>query len=73
MRAVGDLVAFSSFRERQRSRETRRLHEVCREILAASVDAERLAAASAAPGERAVRLRRLHKFEDAQAYAATMG
>jgi len=69
---VGDLVAFSSFRERRRSRETRLLHEACGAILAASVAAERLAVAEAPPELRAVRLRRLRKFEDAQVYAATM-
>lgn len=70
---MGDLVAFSSFSERRRSREARQLHAVCRDILAASITAERVAAAIAPPGERAVRLRRLRKFEDAQAYAATAG
>jgi hypothetical protein len=70
---VGDLVAFSTFHERRRSRETRLLHGFCRHVLAASIMAERLAAADGPPEERAVRLRRLRKFEDAQAYAATLG
>jgi hypothetical protein len=70
---VGDLVAFSSFTERRRSRESRRLHAVCRDVLAASIVAERLAIATAPLEERAVRVRRLRKFEDAQAYADTTG
>jgi len=69
---VGDLVAFSAFNERRRSREVRLLHEACRAILAASVAAEQVAVVVAPPEQRAVRLRRLRKFEDAQAYAATM-
>jgi hypothetical protein len=67
------LVAFSAFRERRRSRETRLLHAMVGEILAASIAAERSAAASGPPAERAMRLRRLRQFEDARAYAATMG
>ena len=68
---MGDLVAFSSFSERRRSRESRWLHETCRTLLVASVDAERAAAVQGPPAERALRLRRLRKFEDAVAYAAT--
>jgi len=68
---VGELVAFSSFTERRRSRESRRLHEVCRAILAASIAAERMAVVMMRPEARAVHVRRLRKFEDAQAYAAT--
>lgn len=69
--AVGDLVAFSSFSERRRSREARWLHETCCALLAASVAAERAAVQGGAVAERAVRLRRLRKFEDAYGYAAT--
>jgi hypothetical protein len=68
---VGDLVAFSSFSERRRSRESRWLHETCRTLLAASVAAEQAAVLHGPPAERALRLRRLRKFEDAVAYAAT--
>ena len=68
---MGDLVAFSSFRERRRSREARWLHETCRALLAASVAAEQAAVLHGPPAERALRLRRLRKFEDAYAYAAT--
>jgi hypothetical protein len=70
---VGKLVAFSSFSERRRSREIRRLHEACRAILAASIAAERMAAAMLPPEARAVHVRRLRIFEDAEAYAATTG
>jgi hypothetical protein len=67
---VGDLVAFSSLRERRRSREVRWLHETCCALLAASVAAERAALLGSPPAERALRLRRLRKFEDAYGYAA---
>ena len=68
---MGDLLAFSSFTERRRSRESRRLHETCRALLAASIVAERAALALCPPAERAVHARRLRKFDEAQAYAAT--
>jgi hypothetical protein len=70
---MGDLVAIASFRERRRSAEARRLHDVCRALLAASVAAERVAAANGPPAERTLHLRRLRAFEDAQAYATTVG
>ena len=68
---MGDLVAFSSFNERRRSREARWLHETCRALLAASIAVEQAAALHGPPAERVLRLRRLRKFEDAYAYAAT--
>jgi hypothetical protein len=70
---MGELVAFSSFTERRRTRESRRLHEACRAILAASIAAERIAAATMPLRERTVHVRRLRKFEDAGTYAATTG
>jgi hypothetical protein len=70
---MGELVAFSSFAERRRTRESRRLHEACRAILVVSIAAERIAAATMPPEDRTVHVRRLRKFEDAEAYAVTMG
>jgi len=70
---VGELVALSSFSERRRSREARRLHAACRDILAGSIEATRLAVAASVPAERAVQLRRLRKLEEAQAYAEALG
>ncbi|HWP67104.1 MAG TPA: hypothetical protein VNO26_14495 [Candidatus Limnocylindria bacterium] len=70
---MGDLVAFSSFSERRRSRDARRLHEICCALLAASVTAERIAVCEGSAAECAVRRRRLRLFEDAWAYAASTG
>jgi hypothetical protein len=70
---VGDVIALAGYGERRRSREARRLHAVCREILAASLASARQTIADATPAERAVQLRRLHLFEEASAYAAALG
>jgi hypothetical protein len=66
---VGELIRFADVVRMRRRQESRRCHARCLGILAESVAAARLAAATAPPPERGVWLRRVRKLEALEAWA----
>jgi hypothetical protein len=70
---VGELIAFEEIVRMRRRRVSRAIHARCRVILAESVLAARTCLATAAVHERPVRLARLRKLEDLEAYADVLG
>jgi len=70
---VGELVAFEEIVRMRRRRVSRALHDRCRTIIAESVVAARAGLVGAPVHERPIRLSRLRKLEDLEAYADTLG
>jgi hypothetical protein len=70
---VGEVVAFQEIVRMRRRRRARALHLRCRALLAASVQQARRELLSAPAAERWVRLARLRKLEDLEAYVAAFG
>jgi hypothetical protein len=70
---VGEVIAFEEIVRMRRQRVARALHVRCRVILAASVAAARTELALAPAAERWVRVRRLEKLEELEAYASALG
>jgi hypothetical protein len=70
---VGELIAFEEIVRMRRRRVSRALHDRCRAILAESVTVARAGLAVAPAHERPVRLSRLRKLEELEAYADTLG
>jgi hypothetical protein len=71
--AVGEVVAFQEIVRMRRKRRAQALHLRCRAILAASVRQARTELYTAPAAERWVRMARLRKLEDLEAYAAAFG
>jgi hypothetical protein len=67
---VGELVPFAEVVRYRRRRESRRCHVRCLEIIAASVAAARVAAATSPARERAVWVSRLRKLEELETWAS---
>jgi len=70
---VGEVVAFQEIVRMRRRRRARALHLRCRVILAESVVWARAQMHGAPAAERWVRMARLRKLEELEAYAAAFG
>jgi len=66
------VIVLGEYARGRRRREARALHARCCAILAASVVHARVAAASAVPHERSMRIARLRKLEALEAYALAL-
>ena len=70
---MGEVIAFAEVARARRQRAARALHSACRGILATSVAAARAELVIAPADERGVRVARIRKLEELQAYAAAIG
>jgi len=70
---VGEVIAFEEIVRMRRQRVARALHAGCRTILAASVARAREECADAPPDEWWLRVTRLRKLEQLEAYASALG
>jgi hypothetical protein len=70
---VGEVIAFADVVLLRRRRTAQRVHARCLEILAESVALARAELPGAPAAERPVRVARLRKLEDVQAYASGLG
>lgn len=70
---MGEVIAYAEIARARRVRARRAVHAACRRIIADSVTAARADLAAAPPGEWPVRVARLRKLEELEAYAATIG
>jgi hypothetical protein len=70
---VGEVVAFQEIVRMRRRRRAQALQLQCRAILAAAVCQARIELGAAPAAERWVRLARLRKLEELEAYAAALG
>ena len=69
---MGEVIAFAEVARARRVRATRTLHAACRRIIAGTVAAARQELAAAPPHERWIRVARLRKLEELEAYAAAI-
>ena len=67
------MIAYAEVARARRVRATRAVHAACRRIIADAVVAARDALAAAPPDERSLRIARLRKLEELEAYAAAVG
>jgi len=70
---VGEVIAYAEIARARRVRTMRAVHATCRGIIADSVGAARADLAVAPPEEWGVRVARLRKLEELEAYAAALG
>ena len=70
---MGEVIAFAEIVRARRVRTNRAIHAACRRILERSVLAARVELAAAPPDERPIRMARLRKLEELEAYAAAVG
>jgi hypothetical protein len=70
---VGEVIAYAEIARARRVRTMRAVHAACRRIIADSVVAARADLIAAPPGEWSIRVHRLRKLEELEAYAATIG
>jgi len=70
---VGEVIAYAEIARARRVRTMRAVHATCRRIIADSVGAARADLASAPPDEWGIRVARLRKLEELEAYAAALG
>ena len=70
---MGEVIAFAEVVRARRERAARALHQACRRILTTTVVSARADLATAPAAERPVRLARLRKLEELEAYAAAIG
>jgi hypothetical protein len=70
---VGEVIAFAEIARARRVRTARSIHAACRRILEHTVHAARVELASAPPEEWPIRMARLRKLEELEAYAAAVG
>lgn len=70
---MGEVIAFADIIQMRRRRTARQLHARCCAILAASVAVAQVELAAAPARERWMRIVRLRKLEELEAYAATVG
>ena len=70
---MGEVIAFADIVQMRRRRTAQRLHAHCLAILSASVTAAEADLAAAPWRDRAVRVTRLRKLVDLEAYAAAVG
>ena len=70
---MGEVIAFAEVVRARRERAARALHQTCRRILRTTVAVAREELVAAPAAERPVRLARLRKLEELEAYAAAIG
>jgi hypothetical protein len=70
---VGEVIAYAEIARARRVRAMRAVHAACRRIIADSVAAARADLAAASPEEWPVRIARVRKLEELEAYAAAIG
>ena len=70
---MGEVIAYAEIARARRVRTMRAVHATCRRIIADSVGAARAELAMASPEEWGVRVARLRKLEELEAYAAALG
>jgi hypothetical protein len=70
---VGEVIRFAEIARARRVRTTRAVHAACRWIIDRSVHVARVELATAPPGEWPIRVARLRKLEELQAYVAAIG
>ena len=70
---MGEVIAFAEIARARRVRTARSIHAACRRILERTVYAARVDLASAPADEWPVRMARLRKLEELEAYAAAVG
>ena len=70
---MGEVIEYAEIARARRVRTMRAVHATCRGIIADSVGAARADLAVAPPEEWGVRVARLRKLEELEAYAAALG
>ena len=70
---MGEVIAYAEIARARRVRTMRAVHATCRGIIADTVGAARADLASAPLDEWVVRVARLRKLEELEAYAAALG
>lgn len=70
---MGEVIAFAEIARARRVRATRSVHAACRRIIERTVETARMELAAAPPEERPLRMARLRKLEELEAYAAAVG
>ena len=70
---MGEVIAFEEFVRMRRWRQARQCHARCRMIIADSVAAAWVALGEAPPAERSIRIARLRKLEELEAYTSALG
>jgi hypothetical protein len=70
---VGEVIAFAEVARARRVRATRTVHAACRRIITCTVLAARAELGTAPPDEWPIRVARLRKLEELEAYAAAIG
>ncbi len=70
---MGEVIAFAEVVRARRVRSARAVHAACRGIIACTVSVARAELATSPAEERPVRLARLRKLEELEAYAAAIG
>ena len=70
---MGEVIAYAEIARARRVRTMRAVHAACRRIIADSVAAARADLMAAPPAEWSVRVTRLRKLEELEAYAAAIG
>jgi len=70
---VGEVIAYAEIARARRVRTMRAVHATCRRIIADSVGAARAELATAPRDEWGIRVARLRKLEELEAYAAALG
>jgi len=73
LRAVGEVIGYEEVVRLRRRRAAHAVVEACRRILADSVALAREELVTAPPRERMVRMTRLRKLEELEAYATAHG
>lgn len=66
------MIAYAEIARARRVRVRRAVHAACRQIIAQTVASARVELDGAPPEERFVRVARLRKLEELEAYAAAM-
>jgi len=67
------VIAFAEIARARRVRTARAIHVTCRRIITATVAAAREELAGAPSDERPIRMARLRKLEELEAYAGAIG
>ena len=70
---MGEVIAYAEIARARRVRTMRAVHATCRRIIADAVGAARADLATAPPDEWGIRVARLRKLEELEAYAAALG
>ena len=70
---MGEVIAYAEIARARRVRTMRAVHATCRRIIADSVGVARAELVTAPPDEWGIRVARLRKLEELEAYAAALG